>query len=75
MLQSIATIAFVGIGACALALIASVLADDWRTVRRALALRRPIAITALPPRLRRAADRRARVVRVSSQSAPRHAAA
>jgi len=75
MLQSIATIAFVGIGACALALIVRVLADDWRTVMRALALRRPFAIAALPPRLRPAADRRARIVRVSSQSVPRHAAA
>jgi hypothetical protein len=75
MLQTVATIGFVALAAGALALIVGVVSEDWRTILRALAARRPLEIAPLPRRTRLATDRRARVVGVSSQSVPRHAAA
>ena len=76
MLQTVATISSLILAIGALALIATVLADDWQMVVRAfrnapqfqplpLAIQARVAIS----------DRRARVVQVSSQSAPQRAAA
>ena len=76
MLQNVATIVSITLAMGALALIARILADDWRSVVRALRDGRdyqplPLAVPSRPT----IGDRRARVVRVSSQSAPRRAAA
>lgn len=76
MLQNFATVISTMLALGALALIAGMLADDWRSVVRAL--RNAPDHQPLPPQaLSRATEvgRRARVVRVSSQSAPRRAAA
>ena len=76
MLQNVATIVSISLATGALALIAYVLADDWRSVVRALRYAReyqPLPL-AIQPRLT-IGDRRARVVRIRSQSAPRRAAA
>ena len=76
MLQNVATIISTSLAMGALALIAYILADDWRSVVRALRNVRqyqPLPL-AVHPRVT-IGDRRARVVRVSSQSAPRRAVA
>ena len=76
MLQTVATIMSAILALGALALIVGILADDWRSVVCALRNVRddqPLS-RAVQPRVA-AQDRRARVVRVSSQSAPRRAAA
>ena len=70
MLQSVATLISLLIAAGALAMMVAVLADDWRLVVRALRPRARLTVAPLPVRTRVAADRRAHVVRVSSQSAP-----
>ena len=76
MLQSVATLISLLIMSGALALIVAALADDWKTIVRALGLRRPFEIAPLPYRARAfSGDRRAYVVRVSSQSVPQRAAA
>lgn len=76
MLQTVATIMSAILALGALALIVGILADDWRSVVRALRNVRddrplPLAVRPHMP----VQDRRARVVRVSSQSAPQRAAA
>jgi hypothetical protein len=76
MLQIVATLLSTMLALGALALIVAILADDWRSVVRALRNIRdyqPLPL-AVQPRIAMQ-DRRARVVRVSSQSAPRRAAA
>jgi len=76
MLQNVATIVSISLAMGALALIAYILSDDWRSVVRALRNIRdyqPIPL-AVQPRVT-IGDRRARVIRVSSQSIPRRAAA
>lgn len=76
MVQMIATLISTILALGALALIVGIVADDWRSVVRALRNIRdyqPLPL-AVQPRVT-IQDRRARVVRVSSQSAPRHAAA
>lgn len=75
MLQSVTTLGSLLITAGMLVTIAAILADDWRAVTRALGFRRPFEVSALPARGRPSADRRVRIVSVSSQSAPRSAAA
>lgn len=76
MLQSVATVISSMLAIGALALIVGFLARDWRTIVRALRNDRrfpplPLAVRArVTPH-----DRRARVISVRSQSAPRHAAA
>jgi hypothetical protein len=60
----------------AVALIVGILAEEWATVIKALRRDRPFGISPLPLSARPAnGDRRARVIRVRSQSSPRHAAA
>ena len=76
MLQNVATIVSITLALGALALIAHILADDWRSVVRALRNTRdyqPLPL-AVKPRLT-IGDRRARVVGIRSQSAPRRAVA
>jgi len=76
MVQTIATVISTILMLGALALIVGIVADDWRSVVRALRNVRdyqPLPL-AVQPRIA-AQDRRARVVRVSSQSASRRAAA
>ena len=76
MLQCVATIASVSIAVGVLALIAGMLADDWRTVVGALRLDRSIRMASLPERVRQVdGDRRVRIIRVSAQSSPWRAAA
>lgn len=75
MVQSVATLASLLIAAGALALIAGVLADDWNAVLHALRGRTLFALKPIPLCSRGSSDRRAHVVRVSSQSAPQRAAA
>lgn len=74
MVQTIATVISTILMLGALALIVGIVADDWRSVVRALRNVRDYQPLAVQPRIA-AQDRRARVVRVSSQSAPRRAAA
>ncbi len=74
MLQSVATLISLFIAAGMIAVIAGVLADDWVKIMHALGLHAPIE-SASPVRARPPGDRRARVVRVRSQSAPLRAAA
>jgi hypothetical protein len=74
MLQSVATLGSLLIAAAMLAVIAGILVDDWRTILQALRARRAFA-SPLPGLGRKSSDRRACVVRVSSQSAPQRAVA
>ena len=76
MLQTVATITSLTLAVGALALIIALLADDWQMVVRAIRNARqfqplPLAVQARVT----ISDRRARVLRVSSQSAPQRAAA
>jgi hypothetical protein len=76
MVQTIATLVSTILALGALALIVGIVADDWRSVVRALRNVReyqPLPL-AVEPRVA-TQDRRARVVRVSSQSVPQRAAA
>ncbi|HWI85633.1 MAG TPA: hypothetical protein VNT42_04825 [Sphingomonas sp.] len=75
MIQAVATLGSILIAVSMLGVIVAVLADDWSAVAGALRLRRPLLLSPLPDRARSARDRRARVVALSSQSAPRTAAA
>jgi hypothetical protein len=75
MLQSVATLVSLMIAAGALAVIVNVLADDWRLVVRALGFGRSFDAKPVFAAARPRGDRRARVVRVSPQSAPQRAAA
>ena len=75
MLQYVATAASCMIVVGTLALIVGFLAEDWEKVKATLSVRRPGGPIPPPAPRRHAADRRPRVVRVSPQSAPRHAAA
>jgi hypothetical protein len=76
MLQNVATIISTILAVGALSLVASMVADDWRSVVRALRNIREYQPLPLPvqPRVT-IGERRARVVRVSSQSSPQRAAA
>ena len=76
MLQNVATIISTIMAVSALLLIAGMLADDWRSVVRALRNVRQYQPLPLPvqPRVT-VSERRARIVRVSSQSSPQRAAA
>jgi hypothetical protein len=76
MLQTVATIRSLILAFGALALIAAVLADDWQLVVRAF--RNAPQFQPLPLAVQARvtiSDRRPRVVKVSSQSAPQRAAA
>jgi hypothetical protein len=73
MLQSIATLVSLAIASGMLALIAGILMEDWRTVTRALGMRRPLP--GLPRPARTIGDRPAQVIHVSWQLTPRRAAA
>ena len=76
MLQNVATIISIVLAVGALSLIAGMVKDDWRSVMRALRNIRQYQPLPLPvqPRMT-VGERRARVVRVSSQSSPQRAAA
>ena len=76
MLQNVATIISIVLAIGALSLIAGMVKDDWRSVMRALRNIRQYQPLPLPvqPRVT-VGERRARVVRVSSQSSPQRAAA
>ena len=76
MLQNVATIISIVLATGALSLIAGMVKDDWRSVMRALRNIRQYQPLPLPvqPRMT-VGERRARVVRVSSQSSPQRAAA
>jgi len=76
MLQTVATISSLILAIGALALIAAVLADDWQMVVRAFRNApqyQPLPLT-VQARVT-TGDRRARVVKVRSQSAPQRAVA
>lgn len=76
MLQTVATISSLILAIGALALIAAVLANDWQMVVRAF--RNAPQFQPLPLAVQARVtigDRRARVVRVSSQSVPQRAVA
>lgn len=76
MVQTIATLVSTILALGALALIVGIVADDWRSVVRALRNipdYQPLPLAGAPRVAMQ--DRRARVVRVSSQSVPRRAAA
>jgi hypothetical protein len=76
MLQNVATMISVVLAIGALSLIARLVKDDWRSVVRALRNIREYQPLPLPvqPRVT-ICERRACVVRVSSQSSPQRAAA
>ena len=76
MMQSVAAIVSSMLAMGALALIVSLLAQDWRMVMRALRNRRQFHPLPLPVQARVTLhDRRARVISVRSQSVPQRAAA
>jgi len=76
MLQNVATIISIVLAVGALSLIAGMVKDDWRSVMRALRNIRQYQPLPLPVQPRVTVGvRRARVVRVSSQSSPQRAAA
>ena len=76
MLQGVATFVSSMIALGALVLIVSLLSRDWRMIVRALRNSRQFHPLPLPVQPRVTwHDRRARVISVRSQSAPRHAAA
>ena len=75
MLQSVATLSSVLVMFGMVAVIVAVLADDWQVVIAALAGKPVTANQPLPVAIRSTGDRRARVVRIRSQSAPLRAAA
>jgi len=76
MLQNAATMISMVLAVGALSLIARMVKDDWRSVVRALRNVREYQPLPLPIQpCVTIGDRRARVVRVSSQSSPRRAAA
>jgi hypothetical protein len=75
MLQSVATLISLFLATGMMAVIAAVLADDWLAVTRALAGRTSTVDMATVRASRSSGCRRARVLRVRSQSAPLRAAA
>jgi len=76
MMQSVAAIVSSMLAMGALALIVSLLAQDWRTVMRAIRNSRQFHSLPLPVQARVTLnDRRARVISVRSQSVPQRAAA
>ena len=76
MMQSVAAIVSSMLAMGALALIVSLLAQDWRTVMRAIRNSRQFHPLPLPVQARVTLhDRRARVISVRSQSSPQRAAA
>ena len=76
MMQSVATIVSSMVAMGALALIVSLLAQDWRMVMRAIRNSRQFHPLPLPVQARVTLhDRRARVISVRSQSVPQRAAA
>jgi len=74
MLQSVATLISVVLATAMVATIAAVLADDWLAVTRAIAGGAPATDNSLA-RAHHSSGRRARVLRVRSQSVPMRAAA
>jgi hypothetical protein len=76
MLQIVATLVSLLIASSALTLIVGILADDWRSVARALRHGRQFQPSplAIQPRVT-IGDRRTPIVRVSSWPAPERAAA
>jgi len=76
MMQNVAAIVSTMLAMGALALVVSLLAQDWRTVMRALRNSRQFHPLPLPIQARVTLhDRRARVISVRSQSVPQRAAA
>ena len=74
MLQIVATLVSLMIACGALALIVGILADDWRSVVRALRYAGDLQLPPAQPRVT-AGDRRSHIVRVSGRPAPVRAAA
>ena len=75
MLQSVATLISVFIAIGMVAVIAAILADDWAAVARAFGRGVEVRPTAFHRHSRSDGRATARVVRISSQSAPMRAAA
>lgn len=75
MLQSVATLSSVLIMSAMVAIIVAMLADDWRAITAALGVKQAMTADLLPAAARTSGHRRARVVRIRSQSAPLRAAA
>ena len=73
MLQIVATLVSLMIACGALALIVGILADDWRSVVRALRNAGDLQMPPVQPRV--TAGRRAHIVRVSGRLVPVRAAA
>ncbi len=76
MVQIVATLISLLLGASALMVIGLSLADDWDALTRAFGLRAFSGTPPLPPRTRQLAPaRRARIVRMSAEASPLRAAA
>jgi hypothetical protein len=75
MLQSVATLSSVLIMSAMVAVIVAMLADDWFAITSALGVKQASTPAPLPAAARASGHRRARVVRIRSQSAPLRAAA
>jgi hypothetical protein len=73
MLQMVTTLGSLLLAAGMLAVIAAILLDDWQAIRAALGLRRSRDALAMRSQPRQA--RRARIVSLRPQSAPRRVAA
>ena len=73
MIQTVATILFLLLGASGMLVIAASLADDWGAFRHALGLGDKVG--GLPPRMRVPSPQRARVVRISPAGSSWRAAA
>jgi hypothetical protein len=74
MLQIVATLVSLIIACGALALIVGILADDWRSLVRALRNTGDLQLSPVQPRVT-AGGRRAHIVRVSGRPVPVRAAA
>lgn len=76
MVQTVATLISLLLGASALTVIGFSVADDWDGLARALGFRNASTTPPLPPRTRQLAPaRRARFVRLPAEASPLRAAA
>jgi hypothetical protein len=76
MVQIVATLISLLLGASALIVIGFSVADDWDALKQALGFRISSATPQLPPRTRQITPaRRARIIRLSVEALPQRAAA
>lgn len=76
MVQIVATLISLLLGASALLVIGFSLADDWDALKGALGFRTASATPPLPPRTRQITPaRRARIIRLSAEASPLRVAA